>query len=134
MKTATPVVMAAHSSIQQLLRHATRTALLCGCLGACSQLPRPADHATPATPTATAAQQKEPAAAKGQKPPPATRPGAPPSTPSAPPAATPGAAPPQTAPSAATLRIDSAQSLIAITVRRGGMLARLGHDHLVASH
>ena len=32
------------------------------------------------------------------------------------------------------LRIDSRQSLIAITVRRGGMLARLGHDHLVASH
>jgi polyisoprenoid-binding protein YceI len=29
--------------------------------------------------------------------------------------------------------IDSAQSLIAITVRRGGALARLGHDHVVAS-
>ncbi|NGZ87360.1 YceI family protein [Duganella aceris] len=32
------------------------------------------------------------------------------------------------------LRIDSAQSLIAVTVRRGGVLARLGHDHVVASH
>lgn len=29
--------------------------------------------------------------------------------------------------------IDSAQSLITITVRRGGALARLGHDHVVAS-
>jgi hypothetical protein len=26
------------------------------------------------------------------------------------------------------------QSLIAVTVRRGGLLARLGHDHVVASH
>ncbi|MRX09132.1 YceI family protein [Pseudoduganella sp. FT25W] len=32
------------------------------------------------------------------------------------------------------LRIDSAHSLIAVTVRRGGLLARLGHDHVVASH
>ena len=31
-------------------------------------------------------------------------------------------------------RIDSAQSLIVIEVRRGGSLARLGHDHVVASH
>lgn len=30
-------------------------------------------------------------------------------------------------------RIDAAQSLITITVRRGGALARLGHDHVVAS-
>lgn len=29
--------------------------------------------------------------------------------------------------------IDAAQSLIAITVRRGGPLSRLGHDHVVAS-
>ena len=29
--------------------------------------------------------------------------------------------------------IDSAQSLITVTVRRGGALARLGHDHVVAS-
>lgn len=32
------------------------------------------------------------------------------------------------------LHIDAAQSLIAVTVRRGGILARLGHDHVVASH
>ncbi len=32
------------------------------------------------------------------------------------------------------LRIDSEQSLIVATVRRGGILARLGHDHVVASH
>lgn len=31
------------------------------------------------------------------------------------------------------LVIDPAQSLIAVTVRRGGALARLGHDHVVAS-
>ena len=31
-------------------------------------------------------------------------------------------------------RIDPAQSLIAIEVRRAGSLARLGHDHVVASH
>lgn len=36
-------------------------------------------------------------------------------------------------PAAAALTIDSAQSLIAVTVRRSGLLARLGHDHLVAS-
>jgi polyisoprenoid-binding protein YceI len=29
--------------------------------------------------------------------------------------------------------IDAAQSLIAVTVRRGGPLARIGHDHVVAS-
>ena len=32
------------------------------------------------------------------------------------------------------LRIDSEQSLIAVDVRRDGILARLGHDHAVASH
>lgn len=31
------------------------------------------------------------------------------------------------------LRIDAPRSLIAVTVRRGGTLARLGHDHVVAS-
>jgi hypothetical protein len=31
-------------------------------------------------------------------------------------------------------RVDSAASLVAIEVRRGGSLARLGHDHVVASH
>lgn len=33
----------------------------------------------------------------------------------------------------AILRIDARRSLIAVTVRRGGTLARLGHDHVVAS-
>jgi polyisoprenoid-binding protein YceI len=31
-------------------------------------------------------------------------------------------------------RMDPARSLVTITVRRGGVLARLGHDHVVASH
>lgn len=31
------------------------------------------------------------------------------------------------------LRVDSASSLIAVTVRRAGLLAKLGHDHVVAS-
>jgi polyisoprenoid-binding protein YceI len=31
-------------------------------------------------------------------------------------------------------RIDPAKSLVVIEVRRGGSLARLGHDHVVASH
>jgi len=30
--------------------------------------------------------------------------------------------------------VDPARSLVMITVRRGGSLARLGHDHVVASH
>ena len=49
---------------------------------------------------------------------------------------TPAASGPATPPApnaAAVLRIDSARSLIAVTVRRGGVLARLGHDHVVAS-
>jgi len=32
------------------------------------------------------------------------------------------------------LRIDPGRSLVTIVVRRGGALARLGHDHVVASH
>src|SRR5712691_3606704 len=31
-------------------------------------------------------------------------------------------------------RVDSRESFVAIEVRRGGSLARLGHDHVVASH
>lgn len=31
-------------------------------------------------------------------------------------------------------RVDPAESLVVIEVRRGGSLARLGHDHVVASH
>jgi polyisoprenoid-binding protein YceI len=40
---------------------------------------------------------------------------------------------PASAATAAALQIDSAASLIAVTVRRGGVLARLGHDHVVAA-
>lgn len=32
------------------------------------------------------------------------------------------------------LRVDPARSLVAVDVRSGGPLARLGHDHVVASH
>lgn len=46
--------------------------------------------------------------------------------------AAPAARPPPQA-AARPLRIDSANSLIAITVRRAGLLAKLGHDHVVAS-
>lgn len=48
-----------------------------------------------------------------------------------PPPAAPAAA--LAAPVAGAYRIDTAQSLITVTVRRGGPLARLGHDHVVAS-
>ncbi len=32
------------------------------------------------------------------------------------------------------LQVDAARSVVAIEVRRGGRLAKLGHDHVVASH
>ena len=35
---------------------------------------------------------------------------------------------------AAVYAIDPDASLLAVTVRRGGLMARLGHDHVVASH
>jgi polyisoprenoid-binding protein YceI len=35
---------------------------------------------------------------------------------------------------AAVYAVDPAASLIAVTVRRAGLMARLGHDHVVASH
>jgi polyisoprenoid-binding protein YceI len=35
---------------------------------------------------------------------------------------------------AAVYTIDPDASLLAVTVRRGGLMARLGHDHVVASH
>ena len=58
----------------------------------------------------------------------------PPSTPaSAPPAQPPAPPAPPAVPAAGALAIDSASSLIAVTVRRGGVLARLGHDHVVAA-
>jgi hypothetical protein len=34
----------------------------------------------------------------------------------------------------AVFRVDPASSLVVIEVRRGGSLARLGHDHVIASH
>jgi polyisoprenoid-binding protein YceI len=34
----------------------------------------------------------------------------------------------------AVYRVDPAQSLVVIEARRGGSLARIGHDHVVASH
>ncbi|MTV36634.1 YceI family protein [Duganella radicis] len=66
-------------------------------------------------------------AACSQLPPPAAAPA--PTVAAAPPAA------PAPLPDAGPLlHIDTARSLIAVTVRRGGVLARLGHDHVVASH
>jgi len=50
------------------------------------------------------------------------------------PAAEPGAYRAGAAPSVATYAVDPQASLIAVTVRRAGPLARLGHDHVVASH
>ncbi|MFL6631605.1 MAG: YceI family protein [Massilia sp.] len=35
---------------------------------------------------------------------------------------------------AAVYAVDPGASLIAVTVRRGGLMARLGHDHVVAGH
>ncbi|MYM66895.1 YceI family protein [Pseudoduganella sp. FT55W] len=63
---------------------------------------------------------------------------APVTAPAAPAAPAPPAAPavptPQADNAGPLLRIDTANSLIVATVRRGGVLARLGHDHVVASH
>ncbi|WP_229204543.1 YceI family protein [Duganella sp. CF458] len=53
--------------------------------------------------------------------------------PPAPPAAAPAPAAPSLQASQAAHRIVAGESLIAITVRRGGPLARMGHDHLVAT-
>lgn len=79
-------------------------------LAGCTPLPPPAPAAAPlAVPATPAAPATAGAAARA-----------------AAPAATP-------APAAAPLQIDSAASLIAVTVRRGGVLARLGHDHVVAA-
>jgi hypothetical protein len=68
-----------------------------------------------------------------QLPPPTKAPATAPAVAETPPAVTPPTAPalPNAGP---LLHIDTAQSLIAVTVRRGGILARLGHDHVVASH
>jgi hypothetical protein len=87
------------------IAHCLGVTALCG-LAACTQLQRPdgAPVSTPPAPTASG-------------------------TPTAAPAA-PTPAPPAAGP---VLHIATAQSLIAVTVRRGGVLARLGHDHVVAS-
>ena len=53
--------------------------------------------------------------------------------PPAPPAAPPAAAVPALQASHSAHRIVAGESLIAITVRRGGPLARMGHDHVVAT-
>ncbi|WP_343729664.1 YceI family protein [Duganella sp.] len=90
-------------------RQITFAALALCALAACSPLPPPA---------AQPAQTAQPAPAAAAKP--------------VMPAAAP--APTQAADAGPLLRIDSARSLIVVTVRRGGVLARLGHDHVVASH
>ncbi len=59
-------------------------------------------------------------------------PAAPPASP-APSASVPATPPSVPAPAGAAYRIDPAQSIIAVTVRRGGPFARMGHDHVVAS-
>ncbi|MYN06353.1 YceI family protein [Massilia sp. FT127W] len=85
-------------------------ALLCACA--------PAPLGTPPAPASVAASAPASAA------------------PAAPAAARPRTpAPASAAPAAARqlLRIDPQNSLIAVTVRRGGLLARMGHDHVVAS-
>ncbi len=53
--------------------------------------------------------------------------------PPAPPAAAPATAAPSLQTSQSAHRIVAGESLIAITVRRSGPLARMGHDHLVAT-
>ena len=104
------------------LHNYLKVSFLCG-LAACSQLPAP--PAEPARPVAAAKPATPPAPATKSVP---ARPAAPATAATAAPAATTG-----TPAVAAPLTINAAQSLIAVTVRRGGLLARLGHDHLVAS-
>jgi polyisoprenoid-binding protein YceI len=50
------------------------------------------------------------------------------------PGADPGAYRAKAASGAAVYAVDPSASLIAVTVRRAGLMARLGHDHVVASH
>jgi polyisoprenoid-binding protein YceI len=93
-------------------------------LSACSPMQATAPPASPAT---TAA----------KRPPAATLTPTPTPTPTAAAAAAPTPTPtpaPASAHGAPLLHIDTTNSLIAVTVRRGGMLARLGHDHVVAAH
>lgn len=108
---------ATRNSVKTPLRGIACAALLCA-LAACSQLPPTAQDGAPARQgksTTLPSQAPEPAA-------PASAP-------------VPATASTSAAPDAGSvMKIDSAQSLIAVTVRRGGALARLGHDHVVASH
>lgn len=84
-----------------------KVGVLCAWVAACTQLPGPA----PETPSAASAHTPAPAM----------------------PAASVAHPPRPATPAAVVLNIDSGLSLIAVTVRRGGLLARLGHDHVVAS-
>jgi polyisoprenoid-binding protein YceI len=114
MTTPHPSHRATTNLVKTRLRGVAVGAVLCA-LAACSQLPRPARDGAPP-------QAGQPAAAPTQAP--ASKSAAVPGAASAP--AVPDAGP--------VLTIDSTKSLIVVTVRRGGALARLGHDHVVASH
>jgi polyisoprenoid-binding protein YceI len=59
---------------------------------------------------------------------------APPVAPASGPGAGPNASRAAAPPGAAVYTVDPAASLVAVTVRRAGLMARLGHDHVVASH
>ena len=58
----------------------------------------------------------------------------PPTAPGPLPAARPDGVQPAPVADGAAWIVDPAASLIAVTVRRGGLLARLGHDHVIAVH
>jgi polyisoprenoid-binding protein YceI len=62
------------------------------------------------------------------------RPLAPPTPPAPGPLSEPNAYRPAAAADEAVYAVDPAASLLAVTVRRAGLMARLGHDHVVASH
>jgi hypothetical protein len=95
-----------HTKFTSAVQAALMTATLIAILSACSQLPPPpaASVTTPAAPATTIATSTTHNTST-----------------------TPTTAGP-------LLQIDTAQSLIVVTVRRSGILARLGHDHVVASH
>jgi polyisoprenoid-binding protein YceI len=87
----------------------------------------PAPAATPAPRPATPATPAPPVRTPGTATPPAAKPPAAPAHPADPLSTF-------TVAGIKQLQIDTQQSLIAITVRRGGAFARFGHDHVVASH
>lgn len=105
MTTSIESQRATQNLLNAPLRRIAAAALLC-IFAACSQLPRPAQDGAPPQPPAPPMPAPVPDDASKS--------------------ASPDAGP--------VLTIDSTKSLIAVTVRRGGALARLGHDHLVASH